>query len=250
MIIEVLLLLAGLLAGFIDSIAGGGGLVTVPIFSILLGPGATAIGTNKIVAVVASGAALLIYLRGGHVSLKGNRRFAGFAAVGALAGSLVSPLVPAIAYKWIIVSIAPLVLWMIFNKDWWVKKSLEAHDPVTASKTALWLSGFAIGVYDGLAGPGGGTMMFLSLLVFAKLPLLQAMATTKVANLSTAAVALGSFAWSGHVVWTTGLTMGLGIGVGAMLGAHLASRQERAAMYARTALLVVVTLLLVRLIVI
>lgn len=248
MLIEFLLFLAGILAGFIDSIAGGGGLITVPIFSILLGPGATAIGTNKIVAVIASGSALLIYLRGGHVSLVGNRRFAAFAAIGALAGSFASPLVPPLAYKWIIVSIAPFVLWIIFQKDWWVRKSLEHHDPSKVSKTALWLAGFAIGLYDGLAGPGGGTMMFLSLLVFARLPLLQAMATTKVANLSTAAVALGSFAYTGHVVWTKGLMMGLGIGAGALAGAHFATQQNRAATYARAALLGVVTILIIRLV--
>jgi uncharacterized membrane protein YfcA len=109
----------------------------------------------------------------------------------------------------------------------------------------FWISGFACGFYDGIAGPGGGTLMFLALLLIAKLPLLQAMATAKVANLASASVALGSFTLSGHVHWDKGVWMALGIGAGAAVGASMA--QKRAATYARGALLIVVTLLIMRL---
>jgi len=250
MLIEVFLFLAGSVAGFIDSIAGGGGLVTVPILMILLGPdsGTTAVGTNKLVAIVAAGAALLVYMRGGHVTIKGNRRFAICAVIGAFCGAFASPHVPPAAYKWIIVAVAPFILWLVFQRDWWVKKSLEHPEPISKNaKTIIWIAGFVIGFYDGIAGPGGGTMMFLVLLVLARLPLLQAMGTMKVANLSTASIALGVYAYTGHVAWTKGLIMAVGIGGGAVIGASLAASQGRAAIYARGALVAVVTILIIRL---
>lgn len=239
----LLLLVFGFIAGTIDSIAGGGGLITVPIFTLMLGPGASAIGTNKIVAAVSTSVALMIYRRHGHVTLRGNRRFALLAAVGAIAGAYVSPRIPPLAYKWLIVAIVPAVLYIVLAKDIWARelKSETKLDP-----RWLWLAGLACGFYDGVAGPGGGTLMFLSLFVVARLPLLTAMGTAKVANFATASTSLAAFASQGHVIWNKGVMVAVGIGVGAALGAWLATKN--AARWARAALAIVSLLLLLRLI--
>ena len=87
--------------------------------------------------------------------------------------------------------------------------------------------------------------MFLSLFVFARMPLLTSMATAKIANFTSATVALATFAATGHVVWSTGLIMAGGMAVGAALGAGYA--MKNATVFARLALLVVSSLLIVRL---
>jgi uncharacterized membrane protein YfcA len=102
------------------------------------------------------------------------------------------------------------------------------------------------GFYDGIAGPGGGTLMFLSLLIFARVPLLPAMATAKIANLASASVALSSFSITGNVVWKMGLITAVGMAIGATTGARLATR--RAAPVARVALAIVATGLVLKLI--
>lgn len=261
-ILRLLLAAAGILAGFVDSIAGGGGLITVPIFSLVLGPGATAIGTNKIVAVCASLVALLVYLRGGHVSLRGNLIFALIVGASASLGAFLAPFLPGSVHRWILIVIGPVILWIVYRKDLWIQKEIELdqHEGrplvrpsglrpaglMNRQSLLLWGAGFVCGFYDGIAGPGGGTLMFLSLLLVARIPLLNAMATAKVANLASAFVSLCSYTATGHVRWETGWPMALGISFGAFAGASLATR--RAAPLARAALLIVASILLFRLI--
>ena len=88
--------------------------------------------------------------------------------------------------------------------------------------------------------------MFLSLCVLARFPLIEAMATAKVANLASAALSLTTYAWSGHVHWSQGFSMALGMSFGAFAGASLATRN--ASGWARGALAVVSLLLVLRLI--
>ncbi len=201
---SLFLVILGLVAGFIDSIAGGGGLITIPVFSILLEPGATAIGTNKIVGLISTGVALFVYRRGGHVQLRGNWKFALCVGVGALFGAFCARFVPPEAYRWLIAAMAPIVLWIVFSREMWIKNSIRNEDFNRPNLKLLWAAGLACGFYDGIAGPGGGTLMFLSLFVLARMPLLTSMATAKIANVTSAGVALVSFALAGHVVWADG----------------------------------------------
>jgi uncharacterized membrane protein YfcA len=242
---QIFLIVLGLIAGFIDSIAGGGGLITVPMFSILLEPGALAIGTNKIVGMVSTGVALYVYRRSGHVKLSGNWGFALVVGFGALVGAWCSRYVPAEAYKWLIAAMAPIVLWIVFHKDIWIKQSLRKHDHSHPNRCILLLAALFCGFYDGIAGPGGGTLMFLSLFVLAKMPLLTSMATAKIANFTSASVALATFAATGNVAWSAGLIMAAGVSVGAAVGAGYAIRN--ATVFARFSLLAVSSLLIIRL---
>ena len=240
-----LLVLVGLLAGFIDSIAGGGGLITVPVFSLLLGPGAEAIGTNKVGALVGTVVATLVYSRQGHVRIRGHLLFFLVVALSSALGAYASAWVPREVYKWFIVAIVPLLLIVVLRKDLWIKRA-AGQDHSHIHYKALWLAGFACGFYDGIAGPGGGTLMFLSLFVLARFPLIEAMATAKVANLASAGLSLATYSWGGHVQWSQGFSMALGMSFGAFAGASLATRN--ASPWARAALIVVSSLLVLRLI--
>lgn len=245
----LLLLAAGAIAGFIDSIAGGGGLITVPSLSVVMGPGVPAIATNKIAGTAASFAALLVYIKNGHVNLRGNRRFALIVALSSGLGSIAAPFFPPMFFKWFLIVACPLIIYVVWRKDIWVQHTLE-RKPILDSallnhRNALWLAGFACGFYDGIAGPGGGTLMFLSLFMFGRLPLVAALGTSKLANFASASVSLASYSSQGLVRWDVGLVLGGAIMIGAFIGAELASR--RAAPAARIALLVVSSLLLLRL---
>jgi uncharacterized membrane protein YfcA len=246
----IILIMTGILSGFVDSIAGGGGLINLPILSLLLEPGPVAIGTNKIAGAVAAFVALLVFIRRGHMDTKKSIAFTGWIAIGSLCGSQVAPLLPTHVFKWLLAATCPIILWVVWKKDLWVKKELLAHSLHSPSKwsplgtRSIILSGFGCGFYDGVWGPGGGTFMFLSLLFFAELPLLTALAAAKLANTCSASVALISYAAGGFVHWTEGALLALGITVGAFFGASHAT--QRASKIVRPVLAFVVVLLLIK----
>lgn len=233
----------GLIAGFIDSIAGGGGLIALPAMSLVVGPGIDAIGTNKIASLGAAGIAFLVYLWRGHVDWKSSILFTAATGIGALAGSILAQWVPKEAFPWMLAATGPMILYMIWRKDIWVSRALH---PGKASTLAVALAGLGAGLYDGIWGPGGGTVMLLGLLFFARLPLLTALAASKLANSAAAAVALVTYGVAGNVHPREGMLLAAGMIAGGFVGANLAS--TRAAQVVRPALLVIVLLLAARVI--
>ena len=259
---EALLFLAALIAGFVDSIAGGGGLILLPAISLIVGAGPTAIGTNKLAALAMSLAALAVFTARGHTPWRKSAVFALAAAGGSLAGSRAALLIPQAVFPWLLAVTCPLLLYVVWQKDLWTPRDLQVQtdaerdgDPDGAfvrlkrnlgADAAAILGGLACGVYDGIWGPGAGTFMFLALLFFVRLPLLAALAASKVANALSAAVALGSYAASGHVRWSLAAIAAAAALAGGFLGARQAT--TRAARIVRPALVIVVLLLVVRVI--
>ena len=218
------LILAGLITGLIDSIAGGGGLISLPILSLALTPGADAIGTNKIVGSLAALVALIVYARAGHMDLKKSLIFTLLISTGSFLGSSITPHLPQNAFRWILLVMCPFILWVVLKKDLWIQER-DSRPLKKPSVFKVGLSGLICGVYDGAFGPGGGTFMFLSLLLFARLPLFTALAASKLANTISAGVALVSYASRGFVHWTEGILMASGVIVGAFLGAQFATKK-------------------------
>ncbi len=245
--VEVFLSVAGVIAGFVDSIAGGGGLITLPSLSIVLGPGPVAIGTNKICGFAAAFVALLVYIRHGHFDWRRSTSFTVATAVGAVLGSQLTPLLPAYVFPWFLVITCPVILYIVWRKDLWVAHEMAEHSHIGASwwQPTVLLSGLLCGVYDGMWGPGGGTFMFLSLLFIARMPLLGALAAAKLANTASALSALTAYTAQGHVSAREGILVALGAIIGGFLGAHQANR--RAAKIVRPVLVAVVTLLVIKL---
>jgi uncharacterized membrane protein YfcA len=251
-LVSVLLAAAGIVAGFVDSIAGGGGLITLPSISLVLGPGATAIGTNKICGFAAAAVALFVYARGGHFDWRRGAAFTAAVGVGAILGSRIAPRLPPEIFPWFLAVTCPVILYIVWRKDLWIARE-DHHASPSGAATGWWqptvfptvlLAGLACGFYDGLWGPGGGTFMFLSLLFAARMPLLGALAASKLANAVSALAALGSYALQGHVHVREGALVAAGAVVGGFVGARLAS--ARASRIVRPVLACVVTILAVK----
>ncbi len=240
---DFLLGLAGLIAGSIDSIAGGGGLITLPVLAWAIEPGAHAIGTNKIVGTSGALIAFLVYLRKHPLNLKKGAVFLTAIGLGSFLGSLFSPLVPKIYFRYLLISVCPIVLWMIFNKKVFLQEAKDHGSHISKKAMGILFStGLGVGFYDGFFGPGGGTFMLLGLLWAAKLSLFEALLLSKLANTISAGVSLVSYGVQGYVHPSEGLVMAAGMVVGGFLGARFAS--NRAEKVVRPVLAGVVTLLL------
>ncbi len=242
----VMLLAAALFAGFVDAVAGGGGLIQVPTLLMALpaeSP-ATVFGTNKLASIFGTGNAALRYAR--RIALPWGIAlpaaiaafvfsFAGAAAVAWLPKDVVRPLV-----------LALLVLVMLYTvvKPNFGALAGERLAPHLERRFAL-LAGASLGFYDGFFGPGAGSFMIFAFVRFFRLDFLHASGAAKVVNFSTNAAALAYFVPSGHVLWMIGLAMAAFNIAGALLGARLALRHGSG--FVRGVFLVVASLLIARL---
>ena len=218
----LLLFLAALLAGFIDSIAGGGGMVTLPAMLIAGIPPLQALGTNKLQSLFGSVSASWSYARHGHVDLRAQLPMALTAAAGAVAGALAATVVPGswlrAGLPFLLVAIA---LYFALKPD---IGAVERHHRISPRVFGLTFVP-AIGFYDGVFGPGTGSFLMLGFVGLAGFGILKATAHTKFLNFGSNVGALVVFLAAGAVIWKVGLVMGAGQWIGARLGAHFAMRQ-------------------------
>ena len=225
--LELLLLLfiTGLLAGALDSIAGGGGLIAFPI---LLGTGMSpvqALATNKLQGSFGTTTAALHFLRHGEIDQEGII-FAIFCTfIGAMLGTLaVSRIDSQILMTFIPVLLIANALYFLFSPR---VGDIARHRRISMGAFSL-IIGTGLGFYDGFFGPGTGAFFavaFVSLLGFS---LKQATAHSKVLNMTSNLAALLFFILGGHVVWSIGLVMAVGQVLGATAGAHMVIRRGTA----------------------
>ena len=229
------LFVTGLAAGFVDSIAGGGGLITVPV---LLSTGLSpqdALGTNKLQAAFGSGSAAFHFTHAGLVRLNDCVHGIIFTAIGAGAGTflvqLVKPTLLKLVIPWLLIALAIYLL---------VKPSLgSAQREARMARNPFHITfGLLIGFYDGLFGPGTGTFWAMAYVMFLGYDLTQATAHTKIMNFTSNIVSLIVFLVGDHVLLIPGIVMG----AGQMLGARLGSRTviKRGASFIRPIFLTVV----------
>ena len=238
-----LLTLMGFLTGLIDSVVGGGGLISLPTLSIAIAPGAPAIGTNKIVGVVGAFIALSVYARKGHILWKPGIVFCIVCAFGSFLGSSLAPFVSRDFFRYLMLFMCPVIIWIVWNKERFFTEKENFVKPHTG---IFLLSALLSGFYDGFFGPGGGTFMFLSLFLGTGFPMLTAIAISKLANTFSAGTALVTYAANGYVHWHEGFMMAAGMAVGSFVGATYASRA--ATKIVRPMLIFIVILLMIKLI--
>jgi len=237
-----LLCFFGFITGLIDSVVGGGGLISLPFLSWMIAPGPEAIGTNKIVGTIGASIALLVYARKGHLVFKAGILFCIICAIGSFCGSSASPYIPKDYFKYIIVIVCPIILYIVWNKEkFFGDRHVHREYHWSIFFTAAFLSGF----YDGFFGPGGGTFMFLSLYLGTGFPLLTSIAISKLANTFSAGTALITYHHNGFVHWKEGLLMGLGMSIGSYIGASYNSKMS--ATIVKPALTLVVAILIIKL---
>lgn len=220
---EVLASLFGvsLLAGFVDSIAGGGGLLTVPALLWAGLPPAAAIATNKLQASFGSFSAAVKFVRGGEVSPRAMKAEIACALAGGLAGAAVLQVVDAGVLKDLIpFLLIGIALYLMLSPK---AGDLNAHRRLGEGAFAVMVC-TGIGFYDGIFGPGTGTFFAMAFVSLAGFNLRKATAHTKVLNFTSNIASLLGFLAGGAIVWTVGLVMAVGAYAGAQAGAHLVIR--------------------------
>ena len=244
--IEILALLtiAAFLAGFVDAIAGGGGLITVPALLLAGVPPVTALGTNKLQGLFGSGSATLAYAARGHVDLGKQLPSAVLAFAGALAGAGLATILPGDILR----QLLPFLL-IAIALYFGFKKGLGDSDRAERLGPFWFMVGIvpAIGFYDGLFGPGTGSFFMLAFVALAGYGLLKATAHTKLLNFASNLGGLAGFVLAGAVLWKIGLLMGIAQFLGARLGATLA--MKNGARIVRPLLVVTCVALAIRLLV-
>lgn len=215
--ILALLFLAGAVAGCVDAIAGGGGIITLPALLLTGLPPLNVLATNKAQSMCGTLMAVIVMIRKKLVTIKEMRIFILYVAIGSALGTALVQWVD----KSMLESIIPVVLVvMVF----YVLLSPKASDiqatPRMGEKPFRWLSG-AIGAYDGVLGPGTGSMFALSHVGLRGLPIRQATARAKVLNLTSNVASFALFLIGGYVVWSAAAVMIAGQVIGGFIGANL-----------------------------
>lgn len=231
-------------AGFVDSIAGGGGLLTVPALLAAGLPPTSALATNKVQSTVGAATAATTYTRGGAVRPADLWPPIATVLAGAVVGTLVLTRIDAARLE-------VLLPWLLLGVAGYVAARPRLGEVETAARlrprTYTLTVAPVIGAYDGFLGPGTGSFFAVTLVGLRGHDLTRATATTKVLNLTSNVAALVVFTVAGAPAWGVGAAMAVGQALGARLGARSVLR--RGAGLVRPALVVVSVALSVRLLV-
>jgi uncharacterized membrane protein YfcA len=220
LLVLAVLALVGFASGFVDAIAGGGGLLTVPSLALAgLGPVA-AVATNKLAGTFGTASATFSFARAGKI--KPNMAPAALAAcVGAMLGALALPYAPrallSLALPFVLIGVA---LYFAFAPNLGEAERRQRISPALYASTLAP----AIGFYDGVFGPGAGSFYMIGLVVLVGVGIIPAMAGARSSNFGSNLGALVVYAVSGQIVLAAGLAMGAGAFIGARLGARTALR--------------------------
>jgi uncharacterized membrane protein YfcA len=236
---------ASLLAGFVDSIVGGGGLILVPALFAAFPTThpATLFGINKGASICGTAVATVQYAR--RVDMRWAAllpaALVGFA--GSLAGAwLVTEISPQFLRKILPVVLLGVLLYTL------VKKELgQHHAPRFSGRAETWAAcciGLVLGFYDGFFGPGTGSFFVFLFVRWLGYDFLNASASAKLLNTATNLAALLLFAYKGHVWWHFALTMAIANVLGSLLGTHMALKHGAA--FVRVVFIFVVSALILK----
>jgi len=208
------------LTGFIDSIAGGGGLIMMPALLFAGVPPINALATNKLQSMFGTATAFANYARKGLVDWRSNWLTMAAIFVAAGAGVLVVQSVDSTVLALVIpLLLMAVALYVVVSPR---MSDDDAHQRVSARTYSP--IGAAIGFYDGFFGPGTGSFFTTTLVALRGLGLTRATALTKLFNLTSNIAAVLLFAIGGHMYWALGLCMAGGAMLGGWIGSHTAMR--------------------------
>ena len=212
-----------LVAGFVDAIGGGGGLISLPAYLIAGLPAHQAVATNKLSACCGTALATYRFARQGCIRWRAALPAMAAALVGAWCGAHLSLMVDSAVFTKVLYVVLPLTALLVLRKD--TLRETPAGD-ASERKTALIAAAAAlvIGVYDGFYGPGTGTFLIIAFSVLARMDVRTANGQCKAVNLTTNVTSLVVFLRSGQAVIALGLAAAACNMLGGWLGAGLALR--------------------------
>ncbi|CAJ0995107.1 sulfite exporter TauE/SafE family protein [Sodalis praecaptivus] len=212
------LFLVAVLAGFIDTLAGGGGLITIPALLAAGLPPTQALATNKLQSVGGSFSASLYFVRRGTVKLADQKRNIAMTLLGAAAGAVLIQHVRADLLR----QLLPLLV-IAMGLYFLLMPRIGAED--RQRRLSGWpfalVAGGCVGFYDGFFGPGAGSFYALAFVMLSGYNLATVTAHAKVLNFTSNFGGLMLFVLSGKVIWAVGLVMLAGQILGARLGARM-----------------------------
>jgi len=243
-ILYPVLFLTGLIAGCVDSIAGGGGLITIPVLLSLGFPPHEALGTNKFQSSFGSFTASYYYVKKGGVELNKTKPGILFTFVGACAGVLVvQQISPAVLNYIIPILLAGIIIYTFSKPD---IGDIDGHSRFSPVIFYL-IFGLTLGFYDGFFGPGTGSFWALAFVAGMGFNFTKATGYTKVMNFTSNIASLFLFLLSGNIIFMAGLSMATGQVIGARIGSGLVIK--KGAKFIRPIFITVVILTTLKLII-
>lgn len=211
------LFLAAIVAGFMDTLAGGGGLITIPALIVSGVPPLAALGTNKLQSSFGSGTASFLLFKRKKIHWHELRPLMIAAFIGSVAGSIAVQFINAKVLGFVI----PVVLVIIATYFIAAPSlKLESNQPRMSEKVYRKATLPIIGIYDGMFGPGTGSFLALAGVSLRGLELIKATAIAKPLNFATNIASLIIFIFAGQIIWVAGMAMIVGQILGAWLGSH------------------------------
>lgn len=236
---------AAFLAGLVDAVVGGGGLIQLPVMFALFPKEApaTLLGTSKLAGIFGTGTAAVNYARRVRVAWSAAAPAALAAFALSFAGAYTVTKVPADFVR----TLLPILLVAVAVYTFKKKDFGSVHAPVHSGNSERYAAiamGAGIGFYDGFFGPGTGSFLLFMFVRFFGFDFLSASAAAKVVNVACNISALMWFGVSGHLLWQLGLLMAACQVAGSLVGTKLAIKHGSA--FVRKLFLVVVTLLILK----
>lgn len=220
MSLTILLMAAAFVAGMIDAVAGGGGLVTIPALLAAGIPPVQALATNKLQSSFGTAGAVVAYARRGHIDLRRST----LPALGAFAGAGLGAYLLTLIDPGFLAGFLPVLL-IAMAIYFLVAPRMGDDDRHARLGPAMLVAvAFAIGCYDGFFGPGTGSFFTTALVALFGLGMIRAVACAKLLNLASNLAGLTVLATGGHVLWVTGLAMAFASVMGGQVGAYATMR--------------------------
>lgn len=234
------------LAGLVDAIGGGGGLISLPAYLIAGLPPHTAIATNKMSSTCGTTLATWRFVKAGLVNFKLAVPAVVMAILGSSIGANLSLLVDEKVLMKVLIVLLPVSAVLVLNRRLF---SDDGEENVTLNRRTVLTAmsaAFIVGCYDGFYGPGTGTFLLIAFTAFARLGVRSANAQAKVINLTTNLTSLVIFILNGQVLYQVGITAAICNMIGGYLGAGMV--MKNGAKIARPSILLVLVLLVVKIV--
>lgn len=231
------------LAGFVDAIGGGGGLISLPAYLFAGIPPHMAVGTNKLSSATGTAVSTFRICKEGNFNKKIAIPSIIAAMLGSSIGANISLLINESLFKIILIFILPIVAFQVLKK-----KDLEPTEtiPFNKQRNIVLISSFIIGCYDGIYGPGTGTFLILAYTALAKMNVLHAAGNTKLVNLTSNVTSLAIFFMNGTVLIPLGLCASIFSIAGHYTGSGMVLKNG--SKLVRIIILCVITLLFVKIV--